>query len=1553
MASLIVPEQFQDGDFHSWLLHFERCASANSWDTTACLRMLPAFLHGPAAMYFESLTDTQKATYDNLVASLWACFYPATYREKYYQEFASTRLRPTEDPVLFLWRLKESLLIAEPGLSNTAFDALLHRQFMNAMPPPLQSKLLAAHPTPSLDFMVSFCQRQRAVAALNLDVHTTSRTCAIKESHTQQENPQDPSVETVAPQTLQYEQHDQLSRMEATLSSLSETSATLAAALTELSSDRQNVTPKAPTMHAMHKENSIDSLPTTCKFLNSSNFVRGPPALGWYDCHPILFSLGSSSASHTQSPCQPILLCDFSGVPLSTLVDTGSVRSILPISSFQSILHHCARQGLSPPVLRDTASRCMSISGQILPSAGVATISFSLPGSNFVYTFEFLVCDHTIQPFQCILGWDFIVAFQLQLEHSGNSYRVSGPHGSTPLHLWEPAFPPPSCNCSVGSCPSREEFSPVFEQSTSQGPITLTLVDNFSIPGRTECILEAKTPRSYSNQLGMTCPLENSDVLPYNTAFTLNKAVSSRLLVRVMNPSESSIQLHAGQKIAKFVPVVESKCVRKSADSICASVSSESGMNECTLRELETAISPSLDTNDKHSLLTTLLEFPDVFNDGLGHTRVTVHKIDTGESSPIRQYPRRLPYHFREEVDRQVNDMLSQGVIQPSTSPWSSPIVLVKKKDGSYRFCIDYRKLNSITKNDANPLPRVDDLLDALNGYTMFSTLDLRSGYWQVSMRPEDREKTAFVTPGGLYEFLRMPYGLSTAPATFSRAISIVLSGLSYETCLCYFDDVIIFSKNIRDHCKRLRTVLQRFRDHNLRVKASKCSFGADKVVYLGHTISSAGVHTDPSKIKTVQELPPPENLETLRSFLGLAGYYRKFIPEFATIAAPLTALTKKCMPFIWEDSHQTAFLALKTSLCSAPILAYPRFDLPFILQTDASNVGLGAVLAQLDTNGTERVVSYASRTLTPREKNYSAMEKEALAIVFATEHFRYYLLGRQFQIVTDNRALTWLHSVEPKGRIARWIMKLQEFDFTISHRPGGANQNADALSRLNHQSETVQTVSGNSALSCVVNLLPDISLFDSQHADPHISKVIELKEQGFPRPPAFVWRSNNQLFTYWNCWSELFVENGLLMRSCKQKRQIPQNIIVIPQALVNTVLCNLHSSPSGGHLGVTRTISRARERFFWPQMQESVKDFIRKCPECSQTKDDPKLTKAPLKHIEVSEPFVFWAMDYMGPIKETARGNKHILVLMDHFTKWCEAFPTKDQKASTVARILVSSVFSRFGPPTVLHSDQGRNFDSTLMHEIYQLMGVKKTRTTAYHPQCDGLVERQNRTLQNILSSFVSEHSVDWDEWLAQAVFAYNTSVHESTGISPYEMVFGRPARMPIEVELGVPLRKPNSQSDYIQSVRKALVHSNQLAQRNLAAARSRQAFHYDNRSKRDWTPYELEQTVWLWRPKHWKFGKRWTGPYKVLARNGVNYRLVSSVGKTLVAHHNLLKPCPIPMDRGIPVCPAPETPGVTFVHSDIGTQDIGNPEPPRVRPPYLRQVINPPIRYGDTVSH
>ena len=779
--------------------------------------------------------------------------------------------------------------------------------------------------------------------------------------------------------------------------------------------------------------------------------------------------------------------------------------------------------------------------------------------------------------------------------------------------------------------------------------------------------------------------------------------------------------------------------------------------------------------------------------------------------------------------------MLEQGVIQPSTSPWASPIILVKKKDGKYRFCVDYRKLNSVTQKDAHPLPRIDDLLDSLHGSVMFSTLDLRSGYWQINMHPDDREKTAFATPDGLWKFLRMPFGLSNACATFQRALEIVLSGLTLDTCLCYFDDIIIPSNNVQQQCDRLSSVLSRFRQHNLRVKASKCCFGADKVSYLGHIVSAEGVHTDPAKIKAVTQIAPPETVEQVRSFLGLVGYYRRFIPNFSSLSAPLVALTKKGSKFLWGEGQNNAFNALKHHICTAPILAYPQFDRPFVLQTDASDKGLGAALTQFDPNNKEHVIAYASRSLTDREKNYSATEKEALAIVFAVEHFRVYLLGRQFTLVTDHSALQWLQSVEPKGRIARWLMTLQEYSFTIKHRPGVSHGNADGISRLPSANENF---SPQETLNCVTTMSPGYNLRQAQLRDSTLSKIIEVLATGFPKPPYFVWAKDPALRVFWHMWNELYLCNGLLARKLPSDASLPRYAYVVPESLAPSVLYNIHNRPFSGHLGLRRTLQRAKERFFWPRMSARITDYINSCSTCAQNKATSANSQAPLQSIDVSEPFVFWAMDYMGPLPETARGNRHLLVVMDHFTKWSEVFPTKDQKASTVAEILVSKVFSRFGPPFVIHSDQGSNFESNLMKEICSLMGIHKSRTSTYLPQGDGQVERHNRTIQDILASYVSQHRDDWDLWVDLAVFAYNTSVHSATGFSPYELVFGRIARTPIELDLGIPMTNPCTQHDYSVSVRKNLQNITQLANRQLEKSRTVAKQQFSSKHSKKWVP-------------------------------------------------------------------------------------------------------------------
>ena len=1183
------------------------------------------------------------------------------------------------------------------------------------------------------------------------------------------------------------------------------------------------------------------------------------------------------------------------------------------------------------------------------------------------YSGNFLVSSNLFQPLQCVLGWDFLAYDGLQLSFAeSEAYSLVGAHGITtlvPFNSQVSLSPLPTTLSNGNATAKFDKISPcLLVQSSSKGPVPVTLQSDVCIPGRTEVLVSCKLPKSYQEQLGMTSPLLDSTTLSSSVivSYTVCQASSRCIPVRLMNTSNVDIQLLAGQRVSDFSPLVENDLSAPSLSADESSVTCSTVSCVDLKGQLGAALSPSLSGPEKQHLLSTLLTFSDVFEESLGHTDVVQHKIDTGDSRPIRQYPRRLPFAYREETKKQVAEMLDQGVIQPSCSPWASPIVLVKKKDGNFRFCIDYRKLNEVTKKDAHPLPRIDDLLDALQGSTMFSTLDLRSGYWQVSVDPEDREKTAFVTPDGLWEFLRLPFGVSGGPATFQRAIEIVLSGLTFETCLCYFDDVIIPSCSLQQQCERLAIVLTRFREHNLKVKASKCCFGADQVLFLGHIVSSAGVHTDPKKIKAVSELDPPKTVEQVRTFLGLAGYYRRFIPNFASLSAPLVSLTKKNTKFHWGAQENNAFQLLQTFLCSAPILAYPQFDKHFILQTDASDLGLGAVLTQKDSCGQEHVISYASRSLSDREKRYSATEKEALAVVFATDHFRAYLLGRNFTLVTDHSALRWLHSVEPKGRIGRWVMDLQEYEFAVQHRPGSANGNADALSRLPLQ-ELLPPPGGpitkGPSIACATTITPGTNLQQAQLEDIRLSKIIELKSNDLPKPPFFVWAKDPLLQAFWHCWDSLHIVNGLLVKASSAKtRSLPEYSFVIPTNLINSVLQGIHSTPFSGHLGVKRTLLRTKNRFFWPKMAIQIKDFVRNCQVCAQTKLNCHNEKAPLQPIEVNEPFVFWAMDYMGPLPETSRGNKHLLVVMDHFTKWCEVFPTADQKASTVAEILVNRVFSRFGPPTIIHSDQGRNFESNLMQEICGLMGIHKSRTTAYHPQCDGQVERQNRTLQEMLAAFVSDHRDDWDNWVSLAVYAYNTSCHESTGFSPYELVFGRSARTPLELDLDIPLKNPCSQSAYSQSIRKALHSLNHKARVNLGKSRQKQQNSQPS-VDRKWSPLNPGSSVWLRRPKSWKFGGRWVGPYEIISRQGVNYRIRSKIGKEIVVHHDNLKLCLVPISKGVPFSPVPESMDISFAEGGAPTNRVElNPRQDNQRPPrpgHLRQNIQPPLRFGDFVTH
>ena len=454
---------------------------------------------------------------------------------------------------------------------------------------------------------------------------------------------------------------------------------------------------------------------------------------------------------------------------------------------------------------------------------------------------------------------------------------------------------------------------------------------------------------------------------------------------------------------------------------------------------------------EKRIIRDIVVGFQDVFSTSemdLGRTHLTVHEIPTGEARPVKQPPRRVPMALLHEEAAAVEDLKKQGVIRESSSPWASPIVLVKKKNGRIRPCVDYRRVNSLTTKDAYPIPRTQDCLDAMSGSIIFSTLDMTSGYHQIPIKQEDIPKTAFVTRQGLWEFTAMPFGLTNAPATFQRLMELVCKGLQWSSCLIYLDDVIIFGRTHQEHADRLQQVLCRIRQANLKLKPEKCELFQEEVRFLGHVVSASGIQPDPGNTSRIQEWPTPKTVTEVRQFLGLCSYYRRFVKNFSLVAKPLSDLTSKDSALVWGGACQKAFDELKAKLTSPGITAFPKDNGLYYLDTDASDMGIGAVLSQ-EQDGIERVIAYASRSMNRAERNYCVTDKELLAVRYFIEYFRQYLLGRHFCVRSDHQALRWLFQLkEPKGRIARWLERLSAYDFSIEYRPGRKHNNADGLSR-------------------------------------------------------------------------------------------------------------------------------------------------------------------------------------------------------------------------------------------------------------------------------------------------------------------------------------------------------------------------------------------------------------------------------------------------------------------------------------------------------------------------
>ena len=847
----------------------------------------------------------------------------------------------------------------------------------------------------------------------------------------------------------------------------------------------------------------------------------------------------------------------------------------------------------------------------------------------------------------------------------------------------------------------------------------------------------------------------------------------------------------------------------------------------------------------------------------LGKTDKVKYRIKVTDPIPFKERYRRIPPSQYDAVRKHLQEILDLGAIRPSDSPWCSAVVLVKKS-GELRFCIDLRKLNARTLKDAYSLPRIDETLERLKGFCVFSSLDLKSGYWQVEIEEESKKYTAFTCgPLGFFECNRMPFGATNAPATFQRLMESCLGDLNLNWCIIYLDDVVVYAPTMEEHMKRLSGVFQKLKEAGLKLKPSKCQLFRKSISYLGHVVSEEGVRTDPKKIEAVQKWERPHNVNTVRKFLGFVNYYRKFIKDYSKIARPLYNLIsgdnakRRTNSVEWSHSAEEAFQTLIDRCTHAPILAYADFSLPFELHIDASGIGLGAILYQTQ-EGKKRVIVYASRTLSQSEARYPAHKLEFLALKWAlTDQFYEYLYGNSFAVYTDNNPLTYILTTAKLDACGqRWVSAIAPMDFTLHYKPGRTNIDADALSRLTCpekiESEEVQAIlkgcleqpkflweayvcSARVAEDLKANLTPSRmgvpEWRKAQGLDPAIAavrKIIANNTLSQRRPSS---KDDPELKTYLHQRPKLKLRNGILYRHVDTSQRPDRNNmqLCLPKPYRKEALEGYHDNV--GHFGLDRTLDLLRDRFYWPHMMEEAKEYVNTCRRCQMAKGRQQL--APVQLYHAAAPMELVHMDYLTTEHGRTGRDVNILIITDHYSRFAQAVQTTNQTSHTTAQAAYNHFFSKYGFPEKIVTDQGTNFESHLFKNLCKVANITKLRTTSYHPQGNGNSERFNSTLINMIKTLGYEQKVKWTTHLNTLCSAYNSTVHSSTGFSPYWLMMGRKPRLGVDLNLGnnLPEHGPSSSSRYVQDLERRLHWSYKLAQRHMEKQAAKAKKYYDRR--------------------------------------------------------------------------------------------------------------------------
>ncbi|GBN31098.1 Retrovirus-related Pol polyprotein from transposon 17.6, partial [Araneus ventricosus] len=1040
--------------------------------------------------------------------------------------------------------------------------------------------------------------------------------------------------------------------------------------------------------------------------VEAGSFESPDPLQGHTDS--IKFSLDEFS-----SCCLPIIEVKIEGIECNALLDSGATMNVIPNSLLSKL--KCFEIVEGPPVELKTITGLVVYSDLIIKSkVNINGVDFDthlvVAGSELSNSFNLILSLNFFNAYEFVLDCKNSVLKNNVVSKSWKFTRFF-PNCSNHIHINENGF----------SSNSNDTFdqNENDENTSNQKSFIGKVFKKVKIPANSQQYINIKLDNVDNNMsVGQPLLIEKLDdkhADSFLSARTISKLEeNNKCLALICNLSNSPVNLNKNMSLVQISPI---QC------SLVENVNNVSTSKVGKQIDWATQIDLShLKDEQKLKVMDLLSKYNSVFAQDiaeLGVCDLIEHEIHLTDQIPTRQKPYRVPYNLKPEMKKQINLLLEAGIIQPSKSPFCAPVLLVKKADNSYRLVSDLRKLNSKTIPDNFPLPNLTEMIEGLSGAKYFSTLDLTSGFHQMVMHPDHTKYTAIATEFGLYEYKRLPFGLKNASASFQRLMNLVLAGLNEFQISCYIDDLVIASLDFETHIKRLQMVFDRLIQANLKVKPSKCSFLRTEISYLGHTIKEGQVFPDKKNLDSIKKALPPKNRKQVRSFLGLT--------------------------------------------------ALPDFSKPFSVFTDASKYALGAVLVQEDETKFHHPISFASRKLSDAETRYSVVEREAMAIVFALNHFKNYLFGKHFTVYSDQQCLSKILKLkDPNSRIARWMLTLQQFDYTVIHKPGRLNQMADYLSRAKYPKEENVSVEQ-----------PDIN-------------TLELN-------------------------SSTFVYDLLLCHTNTKNRHSHVAKLVVPQTLVPQILNLAHDNDACAHPGLTRTLKRIKQNYFWHKLYSQVKRYIGSCHSCIQRRGFHKNFKAPIQKIPTADyPFQKVAFDAIGPLVTSKHGNKWIIVMSDYFTRYAEAYALPNIQSSNVARVLIDFI-SRHGIMQVLYSDRGSNFLSQAMQEVYNKLGISKQQTLSYSPQGNGLVERLNKTLIDSLSHLVSETQEDWCEHLPFALMAFRNACHSTTNESPNFLVYGRDPVMPYHLIYSEKIRSYSDNPSYAQQLVTQLQSAFNLVKQNL----------------------------------------------------------------------------------------------------------------------------------------